>query len=172
MILKEQSPREETLRTLLTEVEHSINSRPLTDVSLDPRDKEALTPNHFLIGASSGNLMHGRCEQRIICPRKQWEAAQYFADCFWKRWLREYLPSLLPRKKWIVESEPIKIGDVVLIVDNQSPRNTWLKGIIERVFPGRDDRVRVVEVRTTNGKFIRPVIKLIRLTRMSEVQDP
>ncbi|XP_051175680.1 uncharacterized protein LOC127290904 [Leptopilina boulardi] len=169
MILKEQSPKEETLCTLFTEVEHSVNSRPLVDVSLDPRDEKALTPNHFLIGASTGNLTYQH-EHQIKCPKKQWEMAQYFGDYFWKRWLREYLPSLLPRKKWVVESEPLKIGDVVLIVDNQVPRNVWLKEIIERLFPGQDDRVRVVEVRTTKRKFIRPVNKLIKLTEMAKVQ--
>ncbi|XP_051155328.1 uncharacterized protein LOC127277923 [Leptopilina boulardi] len=169
MILKEQSPKEETLRTLLTEVEHSVNSRPLTDVSLDPRDDEALTPNHFLIGTSSGNLTYRRHEQQIECPKKQWEIAQYFADCFWKRWLREYLPTLLPRKKWHSESESLKIGEVVVIADHQSSRNMWLKGIVERTFPGRDNLVRVVEVRTIKGTFIRPIIKLIKLT---EVQAP
>ncbi|XP_076395364.1 uncharacterized protein LOC143265692 [Megachile rotundata] len=53
VILREQAPSEEVLSTLFAEAEHSVNSRPLTHVSLDPRDKEALTPNHFLIGSSS-----------------------------------------------------------------------------------------------------------------------
>ena len=38
VILKEQAPQEEVLVTLLGEVEHLINSRPLTSLSLDTRD--------------------------------------------------------------------------------------------------------------------------------------
>ena len=49
MTLTEQAPAEEILYTLMTESEHTVNSRPLTHVSVDPRDDEALTPNHFLI---------------------------------------------------------------------------------------------------------------------------
>ncbi|XP_076662396.1 uncharacterized protein LOC143365759 [Halictus rubicundus] len=60
-ILREQAPSEEVLQTLMVEVEHSINSRPLTHVSTDLRDNEALTPNHFLIGSSSGEIKLGRC---------------------------------------------------------------------------------------------------------------
>ena len=53
-VLKKQVVTDEVLYTLLTEIEHSVNSRPLTHVSTDPGDNEALTPNHFLIGTSSG----------------------------------------------------------------------------------------------------------------------
>ena len=31
-------------------VEHTLNARPLTPVSADPIDTDALTPNHFLLG--------------------------------------------------------------------------------------------------------------------------
>ncbi|XP_043462861.1 uncharacterized protein LOC122498926 [Leptopilina heterotoma] len=48
--LNEKAPKEEVLKTLLTEVKHTVNSRPLTHVSVDHRDQESLTPNHFLIG--------------------------------------------------------------------------------------------------------------------------
>ena len=99
IVLKEQAPTKEVLYTLLTEVEHSVNSRPLTHVSVDPRDSEALTPNHFLIGTSSGQVKLGTYDAADVCVKKQWRIAQAFADAFWKRWLREYVPTLLPRKK-------------------------------------------------------------------------
>ena len=119
IILKEQAPKEEVLITVLAEIEYSINSRPLTYVSLDPRDGEALTPNHFLIGTSSGEVNLGRSDNADKCPKKQLKLAQSYADAFWKRWLREYLPSLIPRQKWTDDDDPIKIDDIVLIVDLQ-----------------------------------------------------
>ena len=53
-VIKDQNPNEEVLNTFLLETEHGINSRPLTLVSCDAKDGEALTPNHFLLGSSSG----------------------------------------------------------------------------------------------------------------------
>lgn len=55
VVLKERAPHEDTLSTLMTEVEALVNSRPITHVSTDPNYPEALTPNHFLIGTSSNS---------------------------------------------------------------------------------------------------------------------
>ncbi|XP_051176505.1 uncharacterized protein LOC127291418 [Leptopilina boulardi] len=172
IILREQAPREEVLLTLFAEIEQCVNSRPLTHVSLNPKDEEALTPNHFLIGTSSSQTLNSRFDMLAECNWSQWRKAQNFADAFWKRWLREYLPTLLPRQKWTTESNPLEIGDVVLIANTQEPRNSWPKGVIEKVYPGTDDRIRAVTVRTTKGTFIRSSNKLIRLIKASEVQGP
>ncbi|XP_026666969.1 uncharacterized protein LOC113463933 [Ceratina calcarata] len=169
IVLKEQAPKEEVMLTLLAEIEHSVNSRPLTHVSVDPRDAEALTPNHFLFGSSSGQIKISRCDAQSECTRQQWRVAQYFADAFWKRWLREYLPTLLPRKKWRETEMPMKVGDIVLILDNNVERNQWRKGVIVKVFSGTDGQVRVAEVRTANGIFKRPTRKLVKF---AEVQTP
>ena len=157
--LKEKYPREETLRTLLVESERTVNSRPLTHVSTDPDDPSALTPNHFLIGSSGSSQAYGVFEEDFDL-RKQWRIAQRMADVFWKRWVVEYLPTLTRRTKWNKRSEPVKVGDVVVIVDEALPRNNWPKGIIESTFPGKDGQVRVVEVRTVSGLYRRPVAKI------------
>ena len=47
--LRTQSRDEEGLNTVLCEVESILNSRPLTKESTDPKDLEALTPNHLLL---------------------------------------------------------------------------------------------------------------------------
>ena len=48
-LLKNQSPNDEVLSTLMCEVEVILNSRPLTKVSDDPNDLQALSPNHVLL---------------------------------------------------------------------------------------------------------------------------
>lgn len=122
--LKNEVQCDEVLYTVITEIEHSINSRPLTHVSTDPRDRESLTPNHFLIGCSSGNLKLGSYDNANACTKKQWRIAQMLADTFWRRWLREYVPTLLTRKKWTENVEDTQVNDVVMIVDLQAPRNS------------------------------------------------
>ena len=55
-LLKEQTLDDEGLLTLMCEVESIVNGRPLTNVSDDPRDCEALTPNHLLLLRSGAML--------------------------------------------------------------------------------------------------------------------
>ena len=164
VILKEQAPSDETLLTLLAEVEHSVNSRPLTHVSVDPLDNEALTPNHFLFGTSSGTIRLAKYDEQSACPRKHWRLAQYFADAFWRRWLRDYLPTLVIRKKWFNTDCTLKPGDLVLVMDNQLPRNVWKKAVIVETFPGRDNEVRVAKIKTATGNLIRPTRKLVKFS--------
>nr|XP_034824837.1 uncharacterized protein LOC117982583 [Maniola hyperantus] len=155
--LNEKSPKEETLQTLLVEAEYSVNARPLTHVSVSHKDPEALTPNHFLIGSSSRLPVVGPCQQ---ADKRTWRAAQALADEFWRRWIREYLPTLVPRGSAAQSLRQLQQGDLVVVVDDKLPRNVWPRGIIEQVYPGPDGEVRCADIRTSGGVFRRPTRKL------------
>lgn len=122
-VLKERFPREDTLRSALTEVTNVVNSRPYTDIPLDSTEAEPLTPNHLLLDVSSQNPALGRFESQDLCSKKQWRIAQTLADMFWKRWIAEYLPELAPRTKWLVRTKAIKIGDIAIYIDPKLHRN-------------------------------------------------
>ncbi|GBP37266.1 hypothetical protein EVAR_35699_1 [Eumeta japonica] len=112
--------REETLHTLLLEVGHIINSRPLTPVEPD-LNREALTPYHFLIGRS--------CSVSTI----------------------------------VGHLEP-KVEDLVLIADKTMPRRFWPRGRVIKTIPGRDNKVRVVEIQAKLGILKRPTSRQVVLT--------
>jgi len=159
--LKERFPKDEVLHTLLLEAELIVNSRPLTYVSADASDPESLTPNHFLLGSSSGASVSGEFGKDDLFLRKQWREAQALADVFWKRWLQEYLPTLNKRQKWHQPGKQLKAGDLVFIADGDLIRGTWPKGRVTATFPGKDGQVRVVEVKTATGVYRRPVAKIM-----------
>ena len=155
-----QALTDESLLTFLTEVEALLNSRPLTHVSDDPEDFEALTPNHFLLGRASPNLPPGIFHDSDITSRKRWRHGQRLVDHFWQRWRREYLPSLTVRHKWKTEGREIKAGDLVLLVEDNLPRGVWPLGRVIRTIPGADGRVRAAEVKTATGQKTRPAVRL------------
>ncbi|XP_073841210.1 uncharacterized protein [Musca autumnalis] len=87
---------DETLRSALIEVEFIINSRPLTFVSLESEDDEALTPNHLLLGSSTGYKPIFTKDTNL---REKWNQVQAIANRFWERWLKEYAPIITRRSK-------------------------------------------------------------------------
>jgi len=160
VVAGKQRVNDETLLTFMAEVESLMNGRPLTHVSVDPRDEEALTPNHFLLGRASPNLPQDVLDDRDLYSRKHWKHAQVMTDHFWKRWLREYLPSLTERRKWTRDVPNLCEGDIVLIADENQPRGRWPVGRVIRPILGDDGVVRSAEVKTSSGTYTRPVVKL------------
>ncbi|CAK1547419.1 unnamed protein product [Leptosia nina] len=165
--LRERRPREEVLHTLLLEAEHIVNSRPLTNLT-DNAEEEALTPNHFLIGRSCGAARIGAFANEELVGRDTWKTTQLLADHFWKRWLQEYLPTLLPRRidGRTDRARNLREGDIVYIVDPTLPRCTWPRGRVKATHPGVDGRVRVVDVSTKAGVLRRPASRIVLLVPM------
>ena len=162
-VLGDRAVDDETLRTVVTEVEALLNGRPLTYISTDPDDYQPLTPNHFLIGRASPQLPPGVFVDGDLCGRRRWKHTQVLIDHIWRRWRREYLPTLTTRAKWRTDTAGVQLGELVLVTDDNLPRGHWPVGRVVSVFRGADDRVRVVEVATAAGRYRRPVSRLCRL---------
>lgn len=164
-MLLSKLPRPETLHTVMVQVESILNNRPLSYVSLEPNAEEAITPNHLLLlGRSSGQPLMQETAQEDQLSRKQWKQAEAMANQFWRRWITEYLPTLNRRTKWFNEKiVPIKVDDVVMLVDPSTKRNEWSLGRIVETYPGKDGKVRSVCVKTKKGVYKRPVTKIAKL---------
>lgn len=158
--LKETAPKVETLRSVLLEAANIVNSRPLTHLPVDASSEEPLTPNHFLIGCANDTQTPGDINDRELCSRKQFRIAQQLKNRFWKRWVKEYLPDLTRRTKWTKEQPNLKVGDLVIICDDNVNSNRWRRGRVATVYPGPDGRVRNAVVRTSDGELRRPASRL------------
>jgi hypothetical protein len=65
--------------------------------------------------------------------------------------------------KWSKPNRNMTVGSLVLIVDSDRPRGSWLLGRVMKVYLGSDNVIRVVDVKTKFGIYKRPVVKLIPL---------
>lgn len=99
-IANEQLLSEGQLVTFMVEAECIINDRPIASVSNDPRDLHALTPSMLLLMKCNISIPPGVLDKKDNYARRWWRQAQYLADIFWRRWIREYLPTLQQRNKW------------------------------------------------------------------------
>ena len=68
------------------------------------------------------SLPPGVFKKRDLCSRRFWRKANVIADCFLRRWLIEYLPTLQTRSKWHDAQQNLKNGDLVLVSDEQVHR--------------------------------------------------
>ena len=101
-----------------------------------------------------------------LSHRKKWRVAQAVAEHFWRRWMAEYPDAILTlteRKKWIDDVRQLRVGDVVVIIDDQTPRGQWPLGLVTAVFPGPDGIVRSAMVRHRGTELHRPAVKLALL---------
>ena len=146
-----QRVTDETLFTFMAEAESLMNSRPLTHVSSDCNDLEAVTPNHFLLGRANLNIPLDVVSDGDLCRRKRWKHAQVIANHFWHRWLHEYLPSRTVSPKWHRESHDIAKRDLVLLMSDNLPLGRWPLARVTRIVRSDDGRVRSAEVKTKAG---------------------
>ncbi|XP_062712837.1 uncharacterized protein LOC134289973 [Aedes albopictus] len=160
---------DESLVTFLAEAEGIVNSRPLTYLPLDSVEQEALTPNHFLLGSSSGvRLPVVPTVNEVSLMKGSWTAIQRYLDAFWKRWTREYLPTLTKRTKWFGDVKPVKPGDLVLIIDD-TKRNGWIRGRVLEVLTAADGRVRQAMVQTAGSALTRKPVSKLAVLDVSKV---
>ena len=170
ILLERHTARLDTtsLRTLLYECMAIVNSRPLTaqqlnqDSSVDPLP---LNPNMLLtMKADSPSAPPGDFDEHDLCSRKRWRRVQYLAEQFWARWKLEYLQSLQKRQKWSHKVRDPQPGDIVVLIDDSSPRSTWKLARVLKPIPSKDGLTRKVTLRLSGGQLLdRPIHKLIML---------
>lgn len=153
----------EQVLTILAQIEGVLNSRPLCPLSSDPSDLSCLTPGHFIIGQPLTSFPE---KDLTSVPENRLSFLQQVSaikQIFWKRFSIEYFNRLQHRPKWIKPYTNLKENTLVLVKEDNSPPLHWVLGRIQRVMPSADGRVRVVEVKTRGGLFVRPITKLAPL---------
>ncbi|XP_050416043.1 uncharacterized protein LOC126831000 [Patella vulgata] len=159
---------DESLQTLMCEVEHILNNRPITKVAETPNDLDALSPNQLLC-AGYKNLSYSpsATEKADSYIKRRWRQVQYLTDIFWKRWIHEYLPCLQERQKWLYPKRNVEIGDIVLVIDSNI-RNSWALARVISVITDKGGLSRIATVKTKSGILQRPISKLCLVLECDE----
>ena len=173
--------------TLLKEAACVTNSRILTaDNPTSHKDRLPITPSHLVHGREISPLPYGDSEMdsEMEDPSyelttdeviQQWRRMAAILHSFKTQFAEEWLFELRRRHIRDHHADPIETaivgeGDLVLIKHDDIKRALWDMGLVERILPSSDDRIRAVEVRTKNGLVTRPIIKLFPLRTAAELQ--
>jgi hypothetical protein len=159
------------LSEVLLDVEIQINRRPLTYVE-DDVELPILTPVMFLHqrGSKLPEEEPWRVEERELRKR-----AKYILECknkLWRRWRKEYLVALRERHNMAHKASKFrpKPGDVVLVRSDNKNRGKWPIAIVEETYPGKDNVVRAVRLKTPNGTLERAVQHLYPMELHCDVE--
>jgi hypothetical protein len=173
-ILKNARVTNEELYTLLTEIEATLNSRPLTYVPTEDLD-EPSTPSHLINGRRINSLpdaVKPGEESRIeeITHNKVARRVSYLRtlkEHFWLRWKNEYLLELHNAHRQKTKRQKgncIKVGDVAVIHEENVHRVKWRLGRIAKLIEGKDGAIRGAVVRklADKGGKCRKIRRLIQ----------
>ena len=95
--------------------------------------------------------------------RKAWQRAQSRINAFWKSWSADYLSLLHQRSKWQNSAKDLKVGDLVIMVDETVKRHEWKMARIITVHE-KSNHVRKVTVKRGDGKeILKDRMKLVLL---------
>ncbi len=139
----------EQLQTAFAQVEAVLNARPLTYQSMDATDPTPITPNHFLFGAASLPLHEDlTLLQPDGCLTKKFRLLNEATRVFCNAFAREIRPALQLNRNISakIARRDVQPGDVVTFFLPTSSKK-WPLAIVERVFPGKDGRVRTVQIK-------------------------
>jgi len=56
----------------------------------------------------------------------------------WKRFIQEILPEIAPRTKWYKKFPELRVGDIVLAIEDGTPRGQWKLAVVEEVKRSED----------------------------------
>ncbi|XP_044755398.1 uncharacterized protein LOC123314290 isoform X1 [Coccinella septempunctata] len=167
----------EEMFTVLCDCEAVINSRPITFLSDSVDDLCPLTPAMFIqdikeIGVNDCDVVE--CSK--LTRRAKYR--QKLGEQLRKRFRIEYLGQLKHRFK-TQSVRQLKVGEVVLVGNDNSKRGDWPLACVTELFPGKDGSVRLVRLRTSAGEILRSVQRIFPLeldsyeeeTEISNIKD-
>ncbi|KAG1661544.1 DNA damage-binding protein 1 [Nymphon striatum] len=152
--------------TVISDIGHVINSRPLTYINSDSNDKlKPLTPNDFIKPYANSSLIFNldsppdifdlntdENEKNLVSVLEQRD--NYYLQ-FKREWYEHYLLSLREKigsPSKLSSNNDISAGDVVLIKIPNKTRPYWLLGRVLRIVIGHDNRVRSVFLKRSDGR--------------------
>ena len=73
------------------------------------------------------------------------------------------------RQKWLTSTPSFKVGDCVAVKDQTLKREdipslrVWSLAVIEKIYPGKDGHVRVIDLHCNNRLYNRDLSKQVKL---------
>jgi len=162
MLTDNKDVTEDQFRTAISEAAALLNNRPLTRMLL--KEKEViLTPNSFLVGNYSTNFVTEDDEAKYTKLGAKYQEVLRIEKKVWEHFINGILPEISTRTKWYKVCPELKVGNVVLVIEDGTPRGEWKMAVVEEVKRSEDKIVRSAKVRMNGKLFYRSIVNLFPL---------
>ena len=163
--------------TLVKTIEAQVNDRPLVSSSEDSFD--VFTPSMLCIGRRialwedhfADTQYRSKSDERI-----RWEERKDLSERFRQLWLNQYLSELQQRHKWFSKTPNLRVGDLVLVEEENTKQHQWPVARVRQVFTSQDGLVRKVLLKSRRHKHLikRSVHEIFPLenSRVGVKEDP
>ena len=161
--------------TICSMIANAINDLPIAIGNLtDVENFDLVTPNRLLLGRNNdrsptGDFITSSSPTKIITQNFN------IYDSWFESWLMNHVPKLLFQEKWFRHDRNLEVGDVVLFKKiDSSLSKTYTYGMISKVEPGNDGKVRrvIVKYRNDGEKSFRETSRSVRdLVLIHSVND-
>ena len=124
----------------------------MTYLCEDEVEADVITPSHFIFGHMLDEGTNQVSDDHVRDVKRRFRYLARMRKHFWRRWQKEYLTNLrkFHKVKKSKESLDAKVGDVVLVFDENVKRGCWNVGRIEGLVLGKDNVVRGVKVKVVS----------------------
>ena len=138
------------METLLSRVAMSINSRPLalksvSSTSQQDEDMMPITPNQLLLGHTTSEKPSMEYSEDNRFSARLAYIQSVHAE-WWRRWMEDVLPTLIPCRKWKSTKRNMKIGDVAMMLYKGNMVDDYRLVKVVQVFPDKRGLIRTVKV--------------------------
>ncbi|XP_063891680.1 uncharacterized protein LOC126055847 [Helicoverpa armigera] len=122
-----------------------------------PSLPELKIPRHFLVGRPLTSLPSAPINTK---SPNRYQLIEKIRQDFWQRWRREFVAELQQRTKWKTRQHELRVGDLVILKEENVPPLQWRLGRVTRLYPGTDGVSRVADVMSSRGTVRRAVNKM------------
>ena len=104
-----------------------------------------ITPNQLLLGRTDddGPVLDYSLDENNFTRLAY--VTQVF-DCWWDKWIKHVLPTLMPIKRWKQKRDNLNVGDVVMMLYPGQFKNDYRLAKVTKIHPDKKGLVRTVSV--------------------------
>jgi len=167
-----------SMEAALARIEANLNNRPLTEVPVSSMDDIPITPYLLMTGYQNYPGMDDSSNTELTNPPDIMEIRparriNALVQAFRHRFMSEYAPIITRRPINSAKAKyALKLNDYVIYMDPTRNPSRWKRGVISKVYPGKDFAIRVADIKLKNGTLLekRPAHLIAKLD--IRLEDP